>query len=204
MTEQTETQYIDIPKDPEKIKAAIEAVLFTLGDSVPLELIAKAVELDEDTCRGFIMEMMREYEADNRGIQIIALEDSYQMCTKREMYDCLIRVTSVPRKNVLTDILLETLSIIAYKQPVTKMEISGIRGVQSDHSINKLIEYGLVQEVGRMDAPGRPILLGTTEEFLRRFGIGSLDDLPDMTPEQMEEIREQAEEEVEVQLKLNI
>ncbi len=89
----------------------------------------------------------------------------------------MIRVASQPKKHVLTDVLLETLSIIAYKQPVTKLEIEKIRGVKSDHAVNKLVEYNLVSERGRMDAPGKPILFGTTEEFLRRFSIHSLDDL---------------------------
>ena len=107
-----------------------------------------------------------------------------------------------PKKHVLTDVLLETLSIIAYKQPVTKLEIEKIRGVKSDHAVNKLVEYNLVSERGRMDAPGKPILFGTTEEFLRRFSIHSLDDLPSPNPEQVETFKEEAEE--EVQLKLDI
>ena len=107
-----------------------------------------------------------------------------------------------PKKYVLTDVLLETLSIIAYKQPVTKLEIEKIRGVKSDHAVNKLVEYDLVCEVGRLDAPGKPILFGTTEEFLRRFSIQSADDLPTLNPEQVENFKEEAEE--EIQLKLDI
>lgn len=100
-----------------------------------------------------------------------------------------------PKKTLLTDVLLETLSIVAYKQPVTRLEVEKIRGVKSDHAVNKLVEYGLIEEVGRMDAPGRPILFGTTEEFLRRFGVNSVGDLPQATPEQMEDFKEEAEEE---------
>lgn len=122
--------------------------------------------------------MMDKYVAEDRGVRIIELDGAYQMCTKTEMYEYLIRVASQPKKHVLTDVLLETLSIIAYKQPVTKLEIEKIRGVKSDHAVNKLVEYNLVSERGRMDAPGKPILFGTTEEFLRRFSIHSLDDLP--------------------------
>ena len=122
--------------------------------------------------------------------------------TPKEMYEYLIRVASQPKKHVLTDVLLETLSIIAYKQPVTKLEIEKIRGVKSDHAVNKLVEYNLVCERGRLDAPGKPILFGTTEEFLRRFSIHSLDDLPSPNPEQVESFKEEAEE--EVQLKLDI
>ena len=96
--------------------------------------------------------------------------------------------------------MLETLSIIAYKQPVTKLEIEKIRGVKSDHAVNKLVEFGLVREVGRLDAPGRPILFGTTEEFLRNFGVQGLDDLPEIDPVQMEDFKAEAEEEIQLQL----
>lgn len=102
-----------------------------------------------------------------------------------------------PKRYVLTDVMLETLSIIAYRQPVTKLEMK-IRGVKSDHAVNKLVEYGLVEEVGRMDAPGRPILFGTTEEFLRRFSVQSLNDLPSLAPEQIEHFKEEAEDEAKV------
>ena len=105
------------------------------------------------------------------------------MCTKPEAYDYLIRIAKQPKKQVLTDVLLETLSIIAYKQPVTKIEIEKIRGVKSDHAVNKLVEYNLACEVGRLDAPGRPLLFGTTEEFLRRFSVQKLEDLPGIGPE---------------------
>ena len=109
-------------------------------------------------------------------------------------------MASTPKKQVLTEVMLETLSIIAYKQPVTKLEIEKIRGVKSDHAVNRLIEYNLVYEVGRMDAPGRPALFATTEEFLRRFGVGSTDDLPTMNPEQAEEIKAEVEEELQLKL----
>jgi segregation and condensation protein B len=118
------------------------------------------------------------------------------MCTKPEMYEALIRVAKQPRKQVLTDVLMETLSIIAYKQPITKSEIERIRGVKSDFAVNKLVEYELVQEVGRMDTPGRPLLFGTTEEFLRRFGVESADSLPMVNPDVIEEFKQEAEEEV--------
>ena len=103
---------------------------------------------------------------------------------------------------MLTDVILETLSIIAYKQPVTKLEIEKIRGVKSDHAVNKLMEYNLVQEVGRLDAPGRPLLFGTTEEFLRNFGVQGLDELPELDPVQIEDFKAEAEE--EIQLKLDV
>jgi segregation and condensation protein B len=185
-----------------KLEAVIEAILFTMGDSVEISKIAAAIEHDEDTTRKLIHNMMDKYENENRGIKIIELEDSYQMCTKQDMYEYLIRVAKQPRKYVLTDVQLETLSIIAYKQPITKLEIEKIRGVKSDHAVNKLVEYNLVCELGRLDAPGRPILFGTTEEFLRRFSVHSLDELPSLNAEQMESFKSEAEE--EVQLKLNV
>lgn len=185
-----------------RLEGIIEAILFTMGDSVELGRIAAAIEHDEETTRRLIHQMQDKYEADNRGIHIIELENSFQMCTKTEMYEYLIRVAKQPPKYVLTDVLLETLSIIAYKQPVTKLEVEKIRGVKSDHAVNKLVEYNLACEVGRLDAPGRPILFGTTEEFLRKFSIHSIDELPSMNPEQVESFKAEAEE--EIQLRLNV
>ena len=186
----------------EKLQGIIEAILFTMGESVELGKIAAVIEHDENTTRKIIHNMMDRYEEDNRGIRIIELEDSFQMCTKKETYEYLIRKAKQPKRYVLTEVLLETLSIVAYKQPVTKLEIEKIRGVKSDHAVNKLVEYGLVEEVGRMDAPGRPLLFGTTEEFLRRFSVQSLDELPTINPEQVEHFKEEAED--EAQLKLDI
>ena len=150
--------------------------------------------------KAFSKDLMKKYESKNRGIRIIELDKSYQMCTKKEMYDYLIRVAKQPKKYTLTDVLLETMSIIAYKQPITKIEVEKIRGVKSDHAVNKLVEYGLVEEVGRLDAPGRPILFGTTEEFLRRFSVPSIDDLPSLNPEQLEHFKEEAEDEAKIRM----
>ena len=185
-----------------RLESAIEAILFTMGDSVELGKIASSIEHDEETTRKIVHQMMDKYQAEDRGIQIVELEDSFQLCTKKQNYDYLIRIAKQPRRYVLTDVLLETLSIIAYKQPVTKLEVEKIRGVKSDHAVNKLVEYNLACEVGRLDAPGKPILFGTTEEFLRRFSIQSVDDLPVLNPEQVEHFKSEAEE--EVQLKLDV
>ena len=185
-----------------RLEGIIEAILFTIGESVELSKIALAIGHDEDTTRKIIHNMMDKLNDSDRGVRIIELEDSFQMCTKADMYEYLIRIAKQPRKYVLTEVQLETLSIIAYKQPVTKLEIEKIRGVKSDHAVNRLVEYNLVCEVGRMDAPGKPILFGTTEEFLRRFSIQSLEELPSMNPEQLENFKTEAEE--EAQLKLNI
>ena len=140
--------------------------------------------------------MQSELDSDDRGIKIIELEGAYQMCSKPEMYETLIKIAKQPKRQVLTEVLMETLSIIAYKQPITKSEIERIRGVKSDFAVNKLVEYMLVEEVGRMDTPGRPLLFGTTEEFLRRFGVESSDSLPVITPDMIEEFKHQAEDEV--------
>jgi len=186
----------------EKLQSAIEAILFAMGDSVELEKLASAIGHNEETTKKLIHNMMDKYEAQDRGIRIIELDNAYQLCTKKEMYEYLIRVAKQPKRYVLTDVLLETLSIVAYKQPVTKLEIEKIRGVKSDHAVNKLVEYGLVEETGRLDAPGRPLLFGTTEEFLRRFSVHSLDELPVLDQEQIEHFKEEAED--EAQLKLDI
>ena len=186
--------------DLDRIEAAIEAVLFAMGDSVEAEKLAAAIEHDVDTTVKIVHNMMDKYEAANRGIRIIELENSFQLCTKTEYYEQLIKVASQPRKYVLTDVLLETLSIIAYKQPITKLEIEKIRGVSCDHAVNKLVEYGLAKELGRLDAPGRPILFGTTEEFLRSFGVQALDELPAVDPVRLEDFKAEAEEEIQMKL----
>ena len=185
----------------EKTEAAIEAILFTMGESVEEEKIAVAIEHDVDTTVKIIHNMMDKYENEDRGIKIIELEGSFQLCTKEEYYDNLIRICSQPRRYTLTDAALETLSIIAYKQPVTKIEIEKIRGVNSDRSVNKLVELELVKEVGRLDAPGRPMLFGTTEEFLRTFGVGSIDELPVISEDMVEQYKEEAEYEIASELK---
>ncbi len=187
-------------KQDKKREAVVEAVLFTMGESVELRQLAAAIQGDEKEARMAVEGLRQRYERGKRGIQIIELDGCYQMCTRVEYYDNLIRVAAAPKKHMLTDVALETLSIIAYKQPVTKLEIEKIRGVKSDHAVNRLVEYNLVQEVGRLDAPGRPALFATTEEFLRRFGIGSREELPDMDPVRAEEIRSEVEEELNLRL----
>ena len=185
-------------------EAAIAAILFTMGESVELDKIAAALELDKKIARKYIQNLKERYDAEEHGIQIIELEDSYQMCTKNEMYEYLIRIAKQPKRRVLTDVLLETLSIIAYKQPITKAEIEKIRGVSSDHAVSKLVEYNLVTEIGRLDAPGRPMLFGTTEEFLRSFGVHSLEELPVLDEDRIEEFKLEAEEEAEAELKVEV
>lgn len=187
-------------EDEKEQEAIVEAVLFTMGQSVESRQLAAAIGQSEDCARKAALRLKERYDREKKGIQIIELENAFQMCTRAEYYENLIRVAAAPKRQVLTEVVLETLSIIAYRQPVTKMEIEKIRGVKSDHAVNKLIEYNLVCEVGRLDAPGRPALFATTEEFLRRFGIGSTNDLPGLNPEQEEEIKTQVEEELQLKL----
>ena len=187
-------------EDEKEQEAVIEAVLFTMGRSVELRQLAAAIGQPEEVARRAVERLIKRYRSARSGMEITQLEDSYQMCTKAAYYENLIRVASAPKKQVLTEVVLETLSIIAYKQPVTKMEIEKIRGVKSDHAVNRLVEYNLVYEVGRLDAPGRPALFATTEEFLRRFGVGSVQDLPDLGPEQEAEIKAEVEEELQLKL----
>ena len=186
--------------DRQKEKAILEAVLFTMGESVEVERLAAVIEESQQITRELLMEMREEYESREGGVTLMELEDSFQMCTKAEMYEYLIKIAKTPRKYVLTDTLLETLSIIAYKQPVTKAEIEKIRGVSCDHAVNRLVEFGLIMEGGRMDAPGRPLFFGTTEEFLRSFGVKSLEELPELSAVQIEEFKVQAEQEASLQL----
>ena len=177
----------------QKAEAVIEAILFTMGESVSIAKLAEVIEENVKTTKTILADMAVKYESSERGIAILQLEDSVQLCTKGEFYEYLIKIAKAPRKLSLTDSVLETLSIIAYKQPVTRLEIERIRGVNSDHAVNRLLEFDLITEVGRMDAPGRPILFGTTEQFLRSFGVNA---------EQIEDFKMQAEE--EIQLKLDI
>lgn len=178
--------------------AAIEAILFSVGDAVSVKELAKVLEAEENEVSTVIEYMVKEYEEEKRGIKLIKLEDAYQLCTKQEYYDYLIKLVNMPKKHVLTDALMETLSIVAYKQPITRQEIEAIRGVSCVHAINKLVEYKLIGEVGRLDAVGRPILFGTTEDFMRSFGVTSLDELPVITPDKIEDFRKEAMEEANI------
>lgn len=181
-------------------EAIIEAILFTMGESVELEKIACALDLDKKETKTILDRMIKHYEDPSIGIKILELDGAYQMCTKSEMYEYLIKIAKQPKRHALTDVLLETLSIIAYKQPITKVEIEKIRGVSCDHAVNKLVEYNLVCELGRLDAPGRPLMFGTTEEFLRSFGVHSIEELPILNPVQVEEFKQEAEAEMHMKL----
>ena len=177
-------------------QAAIEAILFAEGDAIDEKRIAQRLDHDTETIRKILSDMQLRYQEEDRGIRLIELDGAWQLATKKEYYDILIRLEITAKKPRLTDVLMETLAIIAYKQPVTRLEIEQVRGVSCDHAVNRLIEFGLVEEVGRLDAPGRPILLGTTEAFLRNFGLRSAHELPEVDPVRAADFRAEAEKEV--------
>lgn len=180
-----------------KTGAAIEAILFAEGRAVSLDELSKALEMGKTQTLSAVKSFQEKWNSENHGTEIIELEDSFQMCTRREYYPQLITLELNPQKPRLSEAALETLSVIAYKQPVTKAEIERIRGVNSDHAVNRLIEFNLVCELGRAKQPGRPILFGTTQEFLRLFGVTSKDDLPKVNPEVEAEFKEEAEQEAD-------
>ena len=181
-------------------QAMIEGILFSMGTSVSKKQLKTALNVDDDLLEYLIDQLKREYKRPERGIRLLEFDDSIQLCTKPEYYEALIRIVNHPKKPKLTDVMLETLSIIAYKQPVTKQEIEAIRGVKCDHPVNKLLEYNLICEAGRLDVVGRPILFKTTEEFLRCFGVSSVKDLPVVQEETIEGFKAEAQEEVKYAL----
>lgn len=169
-----------------------EAVLFAAGESVSADQLARALDQSPGECRRIVRQLAEEYEQEQRGMQIIEMEGRYQMTTRPEYYGYVKTLYRSAQKIELTDTQLETLAIVAYKQPITKQEIEDIRGVRSEGVINRLIEFDLIEEVGRLKAPGRPILLGTTESFLRNFGLKSVKEIPGL-PEENQERMEQIE-----------
>lgn len=182
--------------DKLEIQGKIEGILFAIGESLAIKDIAEALGEKESLIKEVIDDMKTFYATKERGIQIVTLEDRVQLRTKDDYYDDLIKIATTPKKNVLTDSVLETLAIVAYKQPVTRIDIEKIRGVNSDFGINKLLEYGLIKELGRLDAPGRPLLFGTSEQFLRVFNVDSIEELPQISSDLIEDFKAQAESEL--------
>ncbi len=160
------------------IECALEAVLFSLGEAVEIDRLAEALEVREDEIKNAFLNLQKKYEDENRGIKLIEIENSIQMCSNPNYFECIKRVTQIKKQAGLSSAALETLSIIAYNQPVTKGTIEFIRGVDCTYSVTRLLERGFIDELGRAETPGRPILYGTTMEFLRCFGLKSLEDLP--------------------------
>lgn len=198
---ETEDAVVEEKVPVEHPEAVIEAILFAMGNSVSINKLSDVLNMSKNEVSDIIAIMQKNYNEDsNRGITIVELDGSVQMCSKTDMYEHLIKIATVPKHYTLTETVLETLSIVAYKQPVTRIEIEKIRGVNCDHAVNKLLEYGLIAEIGRLDAPGRPLLFGTTEEFLRSFGVKSIEELPTVTADRLEEFKKEAQEEIQLSL----
>lgn len=180
------------------MEAAIEAILFSMGDAVPTKKISEALEIDEEDTYNILINMKDKYDEEARGVRVIEIDNAFQMCTKEAYYEYVKKVNYKLKEFVLTDVLIETLAIVAYKQPVTRAHVEAIRGVNSNHAVNRLVEYNLVCEIGRMDAPGKPILFGTTKDFLRGFGLQNVEELPQLGEEAMNHLKEEAEKEVQL------
>lgn len=159
---------------------AIEALLFVAGDPVSIDRLSEALNIPISDLEEFMPKMMDEYNYERRGIKLIKLENSYQLTTRSEYFDAVVRMVTHKQKQVLSPATLEVLSIISYNQPITKAAIEKVRGVDSSHSLTKLLERELIEQRGRLNAPGRPVLYGTTDEFLRCFGLQSLEEMPNL------------------------
>ena len=163
-----------------KTKGIIEAILFSAGRPVKIQELILNLEIDKEEIEKIINQMQEEYKNEERGIQIIKVEDSYQLCTKQEYYENIYPIIDNRSKPKLSNAALETLAIIAYNPRVTRPEIEAIRGVSADASIYKLLEYNLIEEAGKADLPGKPMSYKTTQDFLKMFGYTSLKDLPEL------------------------
>lgn len=188
------------PESDDTLTAAMEAILFAMGEAVPIDSLAQALHITKDKAMEIADRLSDRCRLKSSGVSLNWYEESIQLSTKPELYEYLIRIAAEPKKPKLTPTLLETLSIIAFRQPVTRMEVENIRGVNSDFAINRLVSFDLVEEVGRKEVPGRPLLFGTTQQFLRSFGIRSVDELPEPDSSHMEAFREEAEEEISSKL----
>ena len=182
------------------IKYAIEGILFAAGEPVKAAKLAVVLDTDIETVKKAVDELKSEYNEDKRGFNIIDIMDGYQICSRPEYYAYIQEILGEQRNQPLSNAAMEALAIIAYKQPITRGQIEHIRGVNSDGCVNRLYERGLIDEAGRLDAPGRPILFGTTEQFLRSFGVKNLTELPSINTVQVEEFKEEAEAEVDDRL----
>ena len=173
-----------------KIKGIIEAILFAAGREVKINELMSSLELSSEEIISSVEALKLDYENENRGLSIINVEDSYQLCTKKEYYEYIYPIFDKRSKPNISQAAMETLAIIAYNPRITRAEIESIRGVNSDGTIYKLLDYNLIEEAGKMDAPGRPMTYKTTKEFLRMFGITNLDELPDLPRYKLDENRQ--------------
>lgn len=164
----------------ENIKSIIESLLFIWGEPLSFKEIAKVVERPNKEIKSILNEMKDDYMRNDRGLELKSYDDNYQLVTKKENFDYISKLINKKKTNRLSNSAMEVLSIIAYKQPVTRLEIEEIRGVKSNSSIDLLVRRELIEEVGRLDKIGKPILYGTTMEFLRVFSLENLDSLPNI------------------------
>ena len=172
----------------QRIEAIIEAVLFASGDAISVDRLCEIAEVDKDTMQSIIFRLSDAYNYQKRGIRIVQVGDKYQMATRGEFAEYVQKIIEPRKRNPISKATLEVLAIIAYKQPVTRSTCEHIRGVNSDNSFSRLLELGLIEETGRLDAPGRPALFATTDEFLRNFAITSVKELPTLDEFIIEEI----------------
>lgn len=179
------------------IKEIIKALLFAWGDPLDIKTISDICELDIEEIERAIEELRSEMDSSKDGLKIIRMNSSYQLISRDIYFDYVKKLLSEKPKNNLSNASIETLSIIAYKQPVTKMQIEKIRSVKSDGPVNTLLDRGLIEEVGRLDTPGKPILYGTSDIFLRSFGIEDLSELPDINMDINIERQDNGESETE-------
>lgn len=169
----------------EEVKSIVEAVLFAWSDPLSIKELSKVVEVEVKELEGILKEMMDDFSYNKRGIQIIKMNEYYQLATKSEYYEYVQRLLEPKQNKGLTQAALETLAIIAYRQPITKAEIESIRGVKCDKAISTLLEKEVIEEKGRLEKTGRPILYGTNISFLKTFGLKSLEDLPEINDFQL-------------------
>lgn len=170
-----------------QIKAVIEAILFAAGRPVTKNEIMLALEISKEDIENIVKSMQEEYKNENRGIELIKIDDSYQLCTKKELHQYIYPVLDKRNKPNLSNAALETLAIVAYNPKITRAEIESIRGVSADACVYKLLEYGLIEEAGKIDLPGKPMSYKTTNEFLRMFGYSSLEELPELPRYKLDE-----------------
>lgn len=179
-----------------EIEGAIEAILFYAGDSVLKQRLCEICETDLFTINQSIHRLNESYQNTNSGIEIIEVDKGYQMCTTPKHMQYIQKFNQKPGRNMLTQALLETLAIIAYSQPITRTQIEDLRGVKCEHVLNKLLEYRLIEEVGRLNVVGRPILFGTTHDFLRHFGFRNIEELPQVKEELLQKFQQEVQEEM--------
>ena len=170
-----------------KIKSIIEAILFAAGREVTQKELILALEISEEDIENIIKDMQEEYKREDRGIEIIKVDKSYQLTTKKELYDYIYPILDKRSKPNLSNAALETLAIIAYNPKISRAEIESIRGVSADGCVYKLLEYGLIEEAGKLDLPGKPMSYKTTNDFLKMFGYSSLEELPELPKYKLDE-----------------